>query len=86
MSTFLFILLCVVVSVVVMSHIPGLEHFVKPVVELFFGLLKVLSENGFAWLIFAVKGLFSAHAELIEHLIKEPKEIDPTAEIRNGLK
>lgn len=85
LGTISLIFLGFILLIVVISKIPGLEHLVKPIIDIVFSLIKILSENGFAWIIFMIKGLWSAHVEYFEHMIKEPKDIDPTAEIRDSL-
>ena len=64
MSTILFFIACAILVLVIMSKIPGLEHFVKPVVGLLFTILQGSLEHLWAWSIFLVKTLFYSHIEL----------------------
>lgn len=72
----------VVVVIMVMSWIPGLEHFVKPVIDLIFTCVKFVGENGYNWAIWLFKNLFGSHWELLRHLLLAPESLDPSQEIR----
>jgi len=82
MSTLFFILAVVVLVIVVMSHIPGLEHFVKPIIGLLFTLLQAVVVNGADWAFFVVKAVWFSHLELLKNLCLSAEELDPTLEIK----
>ena len=84
MSTLLFIIACGVLVLVVMSHLPGLEHFVKPIIGLAFTLLQAVIVNGFSWAFFLVKAVWFSHLDLLKNLIFSAEALDPTIEIRNN--
>lgn len=81
MNLFLIIFGLCILTLAVMSKIPGLEHLVKPIVDIFFKLVQVAFENVFAWIIFVLKGAFFCHISLFQNLIKDANELDPTVEI-----
>ena len=83
MSTLFFILACVILGVVVLSKIPGLEHFVKPIIDLIFTIVKAVIVNGTAWSIFIFKNLLSSHTELLKHLLFSAEELDPSHNMRD---
>jgi hypothetical protein len=72
-----------IVALIVMSKIPGLEHFVKPIIDLLFTGIKFVAENGMNWFIWLIKNLMSSHVELVRHLILSPGAIDPSQEVRS---
>lgn len=72
-----------IVAIMVMSKIPGLEHFVKPIIDLLFTFIKFVAENGANWTIWLFKNLFSSHIELLKHLVLSPEALDPSQEVRN---
>ena len=78
MSTVAFIFACVILGIIIISKIPGLEHFVKPLIDLLFSFLKVVFENGFAWMIFLFKTLTFSHIDLLRNLFLEAKDLDPS--------
>ena len=82
MSTIFFIIACGVLVLIVMSRIPGLEHFVKPVVGLLFTLLQWSVENLWAWGIFLFKTLVSSHLELVRHLLLDEDTLDPSMKMK----
>lgn len=82
MSTFFFILAVVVLVIVIMSHLPGLEHFVKPIINLLFTLLQALCVNGFDWFFFVVKAVWFSHLDLLKNLMYSAETLDPTIEIK----
>jgi hypothetical protein len=66
-----------------MSKIPGLEHLVKPCIDLIFTGIKVGGANGSYWLVWLFKLLLSSHLDFARHLIFSAEAIDPSLEIRN---
>lgn len=84
MSTLFVILAGVIVVLIVMSKIPGLEHFVKPLVGLLFSAVQVCFEQGSYWLIWGLKGLLAAHADLLRNLVQSAEDIDPSIAARNN--
>jgi hypothetical protein len=83
MSTIFMIVAIGIVAIIVMSKIPGVEHFVKPIIDLIFSLVKFVAENGTNWLIWLVKNLLSSHIEVIRHMLLSPEQLDPSAEVRS---
>ena len=81
MSTLVFIVACVVLALIVMSRLPGLEHFVKPIIDLLFTALKVSIENLTAWTIFLFKSLWYSHLDLAKHLMFSAESIDPSVNV-----
>lgn len=81
MNTLGFILVSIVVVLIVVSRIPGLEHFVKPSIDLIFAAIKVVGANGGSWVIWLFKEIWRAHSFLLENLIKNPHDIDPTTKL-----
>lgn len=82
MSTIIFFTALFALGVVVLSRVPGLEHFVKPVIGLLFSALEATLTNLWAWGIFVVKTLIFSHLDLIKHLLLSAEQIDPS----HGLK
>lgn len=83
MSTVLFFLAVGVLVIIIMSRIPGLEHFVKPIISLFFTLLQTVVTNMWAWGIFIFKTLLYSHVDLIKHLILDENSLDPSLKMKN---
>lgn len=77
MSSIIFIFACVILVLVVMAKIPGLEHMVRPSIDLIFTFIKMLAENSVSWLIWVFKNMMKSHVELINHLIKPAEDLDP---------
>lgn len=82
MNTILFILAGAVLVMVVLAKIPGLEHLVRPIVDLLFTGLKVVIENVVSWFIWLFKVLWSSHLEVAQHLVFSAEAIDPSIEMR----
>ena len=82
MGTIFFFTACGVLVVVLMSKIPGLEHFVKPIIGLLFDLLKASAENLWAWGIYLFKTLWYSHLDLLKHLTLSEKSIDPSVKMK----
>jgi hypothetical protein len=83
MSPLFFNAAVVVLVIVVMSHIPGLDHFVKPIIGLLFTLLQAIMVNGFDWLFFVVKAVWFSHLDLLKNLIYSAESLDPTIQIKS---
>ena len=72
-----------VLVLVVLAKIPGLEHTVRPLIDLVFTGVKVVIENSVGWFVWLFKLLWGAHLELLKHLMLSPEQIDPTVEMKN---
>jgi hypothetical protein len=81
-STIIFFTALFVLGVVVLSRVPGLEHFVKPVIGLLFSVLEAMLTNLWAWCIFVVKTLIFSHLDLIKHLLLSAEQIDPSHRLK----
>lgn len=79
MNTIAFILSGAVLLLVVLAKIPGLEHTVRPMVDLLFSGIKFVAENSVSWTIWLVKLLLSSHIEVFQHLSLPVEKLDPTA-------
>lgn len=84
MNTILFITAGVVLGLVVLAKIPGLEHTVRPIIDLFFSAVKVVAENAVSWSIWCFKILWGAHFEVVKHLMLSAEAIDPSYEMRES--
>ena len=73
---------CVILGLVVLAKIPGLEHTVRPLIDLVFTGIKVALENSVSWSIFLFKLLWGSHMELAQHLMMTPEQIDPSYEMK----
>jgi hypothetical protein len=82
MNTIAFLAACFVLGLVVAAKIPGLEHLVRPIIDLVFSAVKVIAEGAFGWTVYLFKALWFAHVELLQHLALTPESIDPTFAIR----
>ena len=82
MSTIFFIIACGVLGIVIMSRIPGLEHFAKPIVGLLFTFLQAALENLWAWGIYLFKTLLYSHIELLKHLTLDEDSLDPSVKMK----
>lgn len=82
MSTILFVLSGIVLALVILAKIPGLEHTVRPLIDLIFSFIKFLAENSLSWTIWFFKLMIDAHSEVIQNLILPAEKIDPTIAIK----
>lgn len=82
MNTIMFVLAGVVLALVVLAKIPGLEHTVRPLIDLVFTFIKAFLENMVSWSIWLFKLLWDAHFELVQHLLLSAESIDPTVAIK----
>ena len=85
MSTFIFFGACIIIALIVLSKIPGLEHFVKPLVGLFFKLVEASITTLWAYTVYLLKTLLSSHIDLCRHLILPAEKIDPAEAIRKEM-
>ena len=84
MNTIILVLSALVLGLVVMAKIPGLEHMVRPVIDILFTLLKLFFANASSWAIWLFKTLWRSHIELIKHLLLKDEAIDPLAIVRKN--
>lgn len=84
MSTIIFVLATSILCIVVMSKVPGLEHFVKPIIDLLFTFIKFLSSNMLAWGLFFVKMFLNSHVDLLQHLVMPASSIDPSITMKDN--
>lgn len=84
MNTIALIAAIVVLGLVVLAKLPGLEHLVRPIIDLIFTGVKVIAEGAFGWTVYMTKALWSSHVELIMHLMLAPAQLDPTFAIRES--
>lgn len=82
MSTLFFIIAVVVLVIVIMAHLPGLEHFVKPIINLLFTLLQAVCINGVDWAFFVIKTVWFSHLDFLKNLVYSAEALDPTLEIK----
>lgn len=82
MNTILFFLGGATLALVVLAKIPGLEHLVKPIIDLAFTGLKVFLESAIAWAVWLFKLVWEAHWGLIQHLLLPAETLDPSAVMR----
>ncbi|MDO8417785.1 MAG: hypothetical protein Q7S87_16415 [Agitococcus sp.] len=78
MNTLFFIGAGIVLALIILSKIPGLEHTVKPLIDLLFTGIKFAIENAFSWTIWLFKLLWAAHLDVITHLVLSDEAIDPS--------
>lgn len=82
MNTIIFFLAIVVLGLVIMAKIPGLEHMVRPSIDLIFTAIKALAENSVSWFIWLFKNVWKSHAELLTHLFLPASKLDPMYDIK----
>lgn len=61
-----------------LAKVPGIEHLVKPVIQIVVDLLKLVTTNAATWSIYFARGIWNAHADLFRHLTHSAGSIDPT--------
>lgn len=83
MSTILFIFCCIVLLVILLDILPGTQHFVKPIISLFFYFFQMIVENGAAWAIWLFKSVWKAHIDLFINLVSTPEAVDPTLKVKD---
>ena len=82
MNTIVFVAAGALLVLVVLAKIPGLEHLVKPLIDILFSLLKVVGENMTNWFVVLFKLLWQSHMELFQHLIFKAESLDATIAMR----
>lgn len=82
MNTLLFICAGLIIGLIILSKIPGLEHTVKPLIDLVFTAVKFIIENLFSWLIWLFKLLLAAHMDVLTHMVLSDESIDPSVAFR----
>jgi hypothetical protein len=82
MNTIVFVAAGAILLLVVLAKIPGLEHLVKPLIDLLFSLLKVIAENMTNWFVVLFKLLWQSHMELMAHLVFKAESLDATVAMR----
>lgn len=83
MNTIGFVAACIVLGLVALAKVPGLEHFVRPTIDLLFKGLQAAIESSISWTIWATKALLGAHIEVGKHLVLSEEALDPAATVRN---
>ena len=84
MNTLLFIVAGVVLALVASAKIPGMEHLVKPLVNMAFAGLQVAAANASYWVVWLAKLLLASHTDLVRHLLLSAEAIDPTMAVRDN--
>lgn len=83
MNTLAFIFAGSILGLIVLAKIPGLEHTVRPMIDLLFTGIKAALENGISWGIWLFKVLWDAHWDLLRHLVLPPEAIDPSVAVKD---
>lgn len=84
MNTIAFVTAGVILVLILLAKIPGLEHTVRPFIDLLFTALKAVLENAISWSIWVFKLLLASHVEVGRHLIFSAEALDPSVEIRKN--
>lgn len=84
MNTIIFVLSGAVLLLVVLAKIPGLEHTVRPMIDMVFTFIRFCAENALSWSIWLFKLLFGAHMEVIKNLTMSAEALDPTVALRES--
>ena len=82
MNTLAFFAAGIVLALIILAKIPGLEHLVRPAIDLIFTGLKAVFANIASWTIWLLKLLLGAHVEFFQHLIFSAEVMDPTLVLR----
>lgn len=82
MNTIAFIVGGVLLALVVLAKLPGLEHLVRPLIDIVFSMVKVVAENSWSWTIWLMKMLLDSHLDLFRHLTMSAESIDPSVAMR----
>jgi len=82
MNTIAFIVAGVIIALVVLAKVPGLEHTVRPMIDLVFTAIKAVLETMVSWGIWMFKLLWDAHMEIFKHLMLSAEAIDPSVAIK----
>lgn len=83
MNTIIFYGAGFLLALVVLAKIPGLEHLVRPLIDIVFSLVKFFAEHVSSWTIWLAKSLLNSHVELVRNLLLPSHVIDPTQEVRD---
>lgn len=84
MNTIAFVAAVLVLALVIMAKLPGVEHLVRPVIDLLFSAIKVFADGAFGWTVYITKALWFSHVEVLQHLLLSPEALDPTYAIRES--
>lgn len=84
MSTILFWLAIFIVSVILLSLVPGLDLLLKPVIKIIFDLLVVVGAGLGNYAIWFLKRLIKAHKVLFTHLAFSAETIDPAYKLEKN--
>lgn len=84
MNTLVFYILVSMVVLGIASVIPGVQHLVRPIVDLFFKLIQAIASTSVYWAIYVAKNLVDAHVEFVRHLMLDAKDLDPTLAMREN--
>ena len=71
-------------ALVALSAMPGIKHFVQPLLEFVFWLLKLGTEHAVSWIVWLAKTAIDDHSTLIAHLTKSAEELDITLALRQA--
>lgn len=85
MNTLGFLLACAVLVLIAISKLPGLEHLVRPTIDLLFKGLQAVIESSVSWSIWAAKAMLGAHIEVAKHLVLSEEALDPSAAVRDDV-
>ncbi|OCX68473.1 hypothetical protein A6M27_17085 [Acidithiobacillus thiooxidans] len=77
MSTILFWVAVFILSIILLSMVPGLDLLLKPLIKILFDLLVVVGGGLGNYAIWFLKRLIRAHKVLFTHLTLSAETIDP---------
>lgn len=69
-------------ALIALSAIPGVKHFIEPLLEFVFWLIKVGSEHLFSWLVWLAKTALNDHSTVVAHLTNTAEDLDITLALR----
>jgi len=61
-----------------LSKVPGVEHLIKPLIQILIDLIKLVIGTAATWSIYFARGIVHAHTDLFKHLTRSAEAIDPT--------
>ena len=82
MSTFILIAAVFILALIILSHIPGVEHLVKPLVGGVTWVFSTFMGGIGGWLLWGVKATWRSHTSLLGHLFTRRAGLDPAERIR----
>jgi cell division protein FtsB len=82
MNTIIFYSSIGVLALVVMAKIPGIEHFVKPIIQILFDALKFIAAHIGSWVLWVTKSVLRAHTWFLKNLIYPPEALDQTIAVK----